>query len=81
MTEDERHTKSIRNERPANDNGPAGGADTDSNRPRPARRQARLAVRCDWPYRLPVLTAEVELIEAYLSDVIREIIANDNEPQ
>ena len=81
MTEDKRHTKSLRNERPANDNGQAGDTNTGSHWTRPARRQAALAVRCDWPDKLPVLPLEVELIEAYLSDVIAEIIANDNEPQ
>ena len=81
MTEDIRHSKSIRNERAANDNGRAGDTDTASYRARPVRRQAALAVHCDWPNRLPVLAAEIELIEAYLSDVIAEIIANDNEPQ
>ncbi len=37
-------------------------------------------VYTDMPHRFPVMEAEVYLIEAYLSDLIVGIIANDNEP-
>lgn len=84
MTADGRHTNPSRNGRPANDNERTSDADTDSsgipvadsNRPR-----AALAIWTDLPERLPILSAEVDLIQACFSDLIMEIIANDNEPQ
>ncbi|MDX2145042.1 MAG: hypothetical protein SFV19_16935 [Rhodospirillaceae bacterium] len=40
-----------------------------------------LHVMCNLPERLPILPAEIAIIEAYLGDIIRSLAANDNEPQ
>lgn|GEM_PF-5067692 len=36
-------------------------------------------VYTDWPDRFPVLAAEVDLIEAYMPELIDAMIANDND--
>lgn len=61
----------------SNDNTPAEGVQPATTTRAAGRRSAcRVVLAMAEP--LPVLDAEVALVEAYLSDVISAIIANDN---
>ena len=43
-----------------------------------SRRSCFPRIFTDFPDRFPVLEAEIDLIEAYLPELFRDIIANDN---
>lgn len=58
---------------PANDNG------TGDPQPTPKRTFNTVGtIKTDLPERLPVIDAEIILIETYLADLVGMIIANDN---
>jgi len=44
-----------------------------------ARRKRFPKIHTDLPDELPILEAEIDLIQAWLSDIIGSVIANDND--
>lgn len=80
MSRKTRDLGALGNRDAANDNGEISAADGErSPWSRLAKPSSYPRVITDMPERFPVIHAEVDLIEAYLSDLISAIIANDNE--
>jgi len=79
MSEDANSTAnvSLRRDRAANDNAPASYKPSQETTV-PKRQACPTRIHTDLPDALPVIDGEIALIEAFLSDLIGAIIANDN---
>lgn len=67
------------NDNQGSDAGSAEAPSTTRNKRRGSRSKPYPSIHTDLPEKLPILKAEIDLIQTYLSDIIGLVIANDND--